>query len=76
MENREHIQTNTIFCCGALMDYVAGELPTPPRWLGQVGLEWLFRLISEPRRLWRRYLLEPWFVFRILARELVDQGRR
>jgi N-acetylglucosaminyldiphosphoundecaprenol N-acetyl-beta-D-mannosaminyltransferase len=75
LDNLDRIRTNAVFCCGALMDYVAGEIPTPPRWLGQLGLEWLFRLISEPRRLWRRYLLEPWFVFTLLARELVGQGR-
>ena len=44
------------------MDYVAGEIPTAPRWMASLYLEWLYRLISEPARLWRRYLVEPWFV--------------
>ena len=44
------------------MDYVAGVLPTPPRWVGQIGFEWLYRLLNEPGRLWRRYLVEPWFL--------------
>lgn len=51
-----------ILPCGAAMDYIANELPTPPRWTGRVGLEWLYRLIAEPGRLWRRYLVEPWFL--------------
>jgi N-acetylglucosaminyldiphosphoundecaprenol N-acetyl-beta-D-mannosaminyltransferase len=76
VENRDRIEANTIFCCGALMDYVAGEIPTPPRWLGQIGFEWLYRLIAEPRRLWRRYLVEPWFVMKILVREFVSSGRQ
>lgn len=62
-ENLKDIFVTAIFCCGGLMDLVAGEIPTPPRWLGSVGLEWLFRLFSQPVRTWRRYLLEPWFIF-------------
>lgn len=67
-ENLQDLAVSAIFCCGGLMDLVAGEIPTPPRWLGAIGLEWLFRLISQPVRTWRRYLLEPWvIVFGILA---------
>ncbi len=76
LENHAAIQSNTVFCCGALIDYVAGELATPPRWLGQIGLEWLYRLIVEPSRLWRRYLLEPWTVFRVVAKEWMSSTRR
>jgi len=68
LENRKEIVARTVFCCGALMDYVAGEIPTPPRWIGRLGFEWLFRLISERARLWRRYLLEPWTVMKQLSR--------
>jgi N-acetylglucosaminyldiphosphoundecaprenol N-acetyl-beta-D-mannosaminyltransferase len=76
LENLACIRSNTVFCCGALIDYVAGELATPPRWLGQIGLEWLYRLIVEPSRLWRRYLLEPWTVFRVVAKEWMTSTRR
>jgi N-acetylglucosaminyldiphosphoundecaprenol N-acetyl-beta-D-mannosaminyltransferase len=69
-ENLEHIHTNTILTSGACMDYVAGVVPTPPRWMGKVGLEWLYRLFCEPKRLWRRYLLEPWFVGTLFLREI------
>lgn len=55
-----------ILSVGAYMDYVAGEVPAAPRWMGKAGLEWLFRLCAEPRRLWRRYLVEPWFVLWLL----------
>lgn len=41
---------------GAAFDYLAGTLPRPPSWMQGVGLEWFFRLLIEPRRLWRRYL--------------------
>ncbi|MBD2563014.1 MULTISPECIES: WecB/TagA/CpsF family glycosyltransferase [Nostoc] len=69
-ENLEHIHTNSILTSGACMDYVAGAIPTPPRWMGKVGLEWLYRLFCEPKRLWRRYLLEPWFVGTLFLREI------
>lgn len=42
---------------GAAFDYYAGNLKRPPRWMQRNGLEWLFRLIQEPRRLFGRYLV-------------------
>ena len=41
---------------GAAFPFLAGILPQAPSWMQRRGLEWLFRLIIEPRRLWRRYL--------------------
>lgn len=70
------LDTNAIFMPGACMDYVAGEIPTPWRPLGRLGLEWAFRLASEPRRLGPRYLIEPWFLAGPAARDLADRWRR
>jgi N-acetylglucosaminyldiphosphoundecaprenol N-acetyl-beta-D-mannosaminyltransferase len=42
---------------GAAFDFHAGTKPQAPRWIQRVGLEWAFRLVTEPRRLWRRYLV-------------------
>lgn len=67
----ERITAPVRLTSGAALDYVAGVIPTPPRWLGRLGVEWLYRLLSEPRRLWRRYLVEPWFVFRLAIRDLI-----
>lgn len=48
---------------GAAFDFLAGVKPQAPRWMQSSGLEWLFRLATEPRRLWRRYLRQnPRFV--------------
>lgn len=46
-----------LVCVGAAFDFHAGTKRTVPRWMQRRGLEWLFRLIQEPRRLWRRYFI-------------------
>ena len=49
---------------GAAFDFIAGQKHHAPRWMQRLALEWLFRLISEPKRLWRRYLIQnPRFMF-------------
>jgi N-acetylglucosaminyldiphosphoundecaprenol N-acetyl-beta-D-mannosaminyltransferase len=68
LENRHELSANVICPTGAIMDYIAGVKATPPRWLGPLYLEWLYRLLTEPKRLSRRYLVEPWFVLQHLAR--------
>jgi N-acetylglucosaminyldiphosphoundecaprenol N-acetyl-beta-D-mannosaminyltransferase len=48
---------------GAALDFFTGTVKRAPRWMSEVGLEWLYRLRQEPRRLWRRYLVnDPWFL--------------
>lgn len=52
---------------GAAFDFLSGHVKQAPRWMQRSGLEWLFRLAVEPRRLWRRYLVNnPLFVVRLL----------
>lgn len=55
-----HFTAPVVWTTGASADYPAGAIPQPPAWMGRYGLFWLFRLFSEPRRLWSRYLVEPW----------------
>jgi exopolysaccharide biosynthesis WecB/TagA/CpsF family protein len=53
---------------GAAFPFHAGQLPQAPAWMQRRGLEWLFRLTCEPRRLWKRYLyLNPLFVLLLLG---------
>lgn len=56
-------------CCGAAIDYAAGVRPRAPLWMQRAGLEWLWRLAHEPRRLWRRYLVEDPAFLGIVLRE-------
>ena len=52
---------------GAAFDIHAGTLPQAPLWMQRNGLEWLYRLLREPRRLWRRYaVIVPTFIVRIV----------
>jgi N-acetylglucosaminyldiphosphoundecaprenol N-acetyl-beta-D-mannosaminyltransferase len=66
-ENFERLSANVILPSGAAIDYIAGAVPTPPRWAGRLCVEWVFRLFAEPQRLWRRYLIEPWSIFAVMA---------
>lgn len=60
--------TGVALCIGAGIDFVTGTKQRAPRVLRLIGLEWLFRLLMEPRRLWRRYLINSPRIFLIMAR--------
>jgi N-acetylglucosaminyldiphosphoundecaprenol N-acetyl-beta-D-mannosaminyltransferase len=77
MDNRERIEAGAILTGGAVFDYVSGRLSRGPRLLTDNGFEWLARLLVEPRRLWRRYLVgNPLFLLRVLRQRLGDVIRR
>ncbi|MBI5547374.1 MAG: WecB/TagA/CpsF family glycosyltransferase [Deltaproteobacteria bacterium] len=60
--------------CGASIDFAAGKVRRAPAWASSHGLEWAYRLAQEPRRLWRRYLVnDPRFLL-ILGSDLVDRA--
>lgn len=52
---RPRLQTPLLVGVGAAFDFHAGLVPQAPRWMQRSGLEWIYRLSREPRRLWRRY---------------------
>ncbi|MCE1114512.1 MULTISPECIES: WecB/TagA/CpsF family glycosyltransferase [Pseudomonas] len=57
-----------IVCGGAILDFLGGGVTRAPRWVRRLGMEWLYRLLQEPRRLFGRYVLgNPLFVLRTLA---------
>jgi len=61
-EFKEHLRM-PIVAVGAAFNFHAGELAQAPQFMQRLGLEWLFRLIQEPRRMWRRYLLlNPYYL--------------
>jgi len=66
--HRDQLDAQAVLTCGACMEYVAGAVKTPPRWMGRTGLEWSFRLLENPRRFAFRYLIEPILLVLMLAR--------
>lgn len=58
----------TGLCIGASVEFIVGRKARAPRWMQRAGIEWLHRLLSEPRRLWRRYLVEGPAIFLLTLR--------
>ncbi len=67
LDNWDRLNARIIWPIGALVDYISGEVPRSPRWMQDYTLEWLFRLMIEPKRMFRRYVVgNPYFMYRIL----------
>jgi N-acetylglucosaminyldiphosphoundecaprenol N-acetyl-beta-D-mannosaminyltransferase len=65
--NRLALNATVVWAMGATMDFVSGQAPRAPKWMCEHGLEWLFRLMFEPRRMWKRYAIgNPLFFFRVI----------
>jgi N-acetylglucosaminyldiphosphoundecaprenol N-acetyl-beta-D-mannosaminyltransferase len=54
---KDSLDTKHICCIGAVFDFYAGTINRAPGWMIKLGLEWLYRLVKEPSRMWRRYLI-------------------
>jgi exopolysaccharide biosynthesis WecB/TagA/CpsF family protein len=57
-------------CVGAAFDFLAGTKPMAPIWMQKTGTAWIYRLVQEPQRLWKRYLVTNSIFLRRLAKEL------
>ena len=76
MDNRHRLDASVVLTGGAVFDYVSGRLRRGPRLLVSSGFEWLARLLIEPRRLWRRYLVgNPLFFLRVVRQRLGVQEK-
>jgi N-acetylglucosaminyldiphosphoundecaprenol N-acetyl-beta-D-mannosaminyltransferase len=63
-------QVKIFLAIGATIDFEAGSVNRSPKWVSEVGLEWLYRLLAEPKRLWKRYLLDdPRFFWLVLLQK-------
>jgi N-acetylglucosaminyldiphosphoundecaprenol N-acetyl-beta-D-mannosaminyltransferase len=67
--HRARLQVNAALCIGATIDFLAGEKARAPRWMQQFGVEWLHRLCSEPKRLFKRYAHDAWVFPQLVWRE-------
>lgn len=76
VENLADLPECVVVTVGGILGYLGDDRPTPPRWTGRLGVEWLARLLAEPKRLGRRYLIEPLPLVPVLARSILRDRRR
>jgi len=57
-ENYEKYEATVSICAGATVDFLAGNVKRAPRWMSNAGLEWFYRFIKEPRRMFKRYFID------------------
>lgn len=75
LKHHDQLNARCIMPIGGYFDYISGNSVTPPRWTGQLGLEGMYRFATNPRRLWSRYLVEPWVVIAKLISFRLKQRR-
>lgn len=64
-ENMEKYQIPVSFSIGATIDFEAGVQKRCPKWVNRIGMEWFYRLCSNPRRMFRRYIVDDMKIFRL-----------
>lgn len=65
-DHLKRLNASVLIGVGAAFDFLSGNKAQAPRWMRNNGLEWAFRLATEPRRLWKRYLIyNPWFLYKL-----------
>jgi N-acetylglucosaminyldiphosphoundecaprenol N-acetyl-beta-D-mannosaminyltransferase len=70
--NRHRLRAPVIASIGAVFDFYAGLNPRAPQWMCSIGIEWLYRLLREPRRMWRRtFVSAPKFVALVIWRHVL-----
>ncbi len=66
-EHRAQLNPAVCIGVGGLFDFYSGRIPRAPLWMREIGLEWFWRLLREPTRVWKRYLIgNPLFLYRVL----------
>ncbi len=75
-ENWAKLEVNIGLTGGAVFDYVSGELRRGPAWMTDNGMEWLARLLIEPKRLWKRYLIGNLFFFYLIFKERLKKKKK
>jgi N-acetylglucosaminyldiphosphoundecaprenol N-acetyl-beta-D-mannosaminyltransferase len=76
-DHRDAMSVPVVMTAGGIFDYISGAKRRPPKWMGNCGLEWLGRLLIEPRRLARRYVIgNPRFLIRILRQAIYNTKKQ
>jgi N-acetylglucosaminyldiphosphoundecaprenol N-acetyl-beta-D-mannosaminyltransferase len=75
LEYLDDLDVGFVTQAGGTLDYYTGAQAKPPPWLSRIGFAWLYRLLHDPKRLWRRYLLEPCALIYPTLRQWYRYGR-
>jgi len=72
-KNIDKLKVSLVCCFGAALDFFAGTKKRAPVWMQKIGLEWFWRLIQEPKRLWKRYLIGNTIFIFLVIEELLKK---
>ena len=67
-ENIDKYDAKVTICAGATVDFLAGNVKRAPRWMSDHGLEWFYRLLQEPKRMFKRYLIDDVKILRLVRK--------
>jgi len=71
--HQPRLQPRVLIGVGGLFDFYSGNIPRAPIWMREIGLEWTWRLMQEPGRMWRRYIIgNPLFLYRVYRQKLKE----
>lgn len=75
-DNYQALGVPVVMQVGATLDFIAGSVHRAPRWMQQIGCEWVYRFLTEPKRLGRRYVGNAWFAMKMLIRDMTTRRSR
>lgn len=73
-ENMEQLNANAILGCGAGLEFITGDQKIPPRFLAKLGLEWFYRFLCDPARLFKRYFIEPLWLIPVFLKDFQNRS--
>lgn len=65
-ENYQKYDAKVSICAGATVDFLAGNVTRAPRWMSNLGLEWFYRFLQEPKRMFKRYFIDDTKIFKLI----------
>ncbi|NTV93680.1 MAG: WecB/TagA/CpsF family glycosyltransferase, partial [Chlorobiaceae bacterium] len=74
-EHRQKLLPRVLMGVGGLFDFYSGTIRRAPRWMREIGFEWVYRIFQEPARMWRRYVIgNPLFLYRVMKWKVFTQS--
>ncbi len=75
VQHRGQLQPSILMGVGGLFDFYSGNIKRAPRWIREIGLEWVYRMLQEPGRMWKRYVVgNPLFLYRVIKWKIVSRS--